>query len=139
MKYSANKIIEVGCAIIRHQGRILIAQRKPDVFLGNYWEFPGGKREPNESIEECLAREVEEELGVKVKASKLLCEVRHTYPDKDLKLCFWFCDWQSGTACKKDCQDFRWVTPNELPNFKFPPADDDILKDILANQKKYFH
>lgn len=133
-----NPLIEVGCAIIRHQGKILIAQRKPEVYLGGYWEFPGGKREPGETIEQCLAREVREELGVSVRPVKLLREVRHTYPEKDLLLCFWFCDWESGEPSKIDCHDFRWVLPSELTDFQFPPADADLIRELISNQKAYF-
>lgn len=132
------QIIQVGCAIIVKEGRILIAQRHSHGHLGDHWEFPGGKREPGETIEQCLAREVFEELGVRVKPRRMLREVRHTYPGKDLLLCFWFCDWESGEPSKKDCQDFRWIKPDELTLFRFPPADAGLIRDLIENQRKYF-
>ncbi len=132
------KLIEVGCAIIRHQGRILIAQRKAESYLGGYWEFPGGKREAGETIEECLIREVREELGVTISPHSLLKQVRHTYPEKDLLLDFWFCDWVSGEPARVDCQDFRWITPEKLSDFKFPPADDDLIRDLILHKNSYF-
>lgn len=130
--------MEVGCAIIERQGRLLIAQRHDSDHLGGYWEFPGGKKEEGETIEDCLAREVMEELGVVIKPRRLLCEIRHSYPERDLRLIFWLCDWQDKEPCKIDCQDFRWIHPNELKKFKFPPADDGLIEDILLNQEQYF-
>ena len=120
----------MGCAIILKDGKILIAQRKPDDHLGGYWEFPGGKREPGETIEECLVREVREELGVEILPEKLLTVKDHIYPGKTLRLHFYFCKWSSGEAAKIDCHDFCWVRPADLRNFQFPPADLDIIEDL---------
>src|SRR3989338_9091642 len=118
------KPVEEGCAIIRARQkgaptRILIAQRKPEVFLGGYWEFPGGKIEDGESVQDCLAREVYEELGFRVRAAGLFRIQAHVYPEKTVRLHFYFCDWVSGQAVKADCQDFRWVLPEEMKNYDF--------------------
>ncbi len=135
---SQKPVLEVGCAIIAKGGKLLIAQRKPGDHLGGYWEFPGGKRENCETIEACLIREVEEELGVSIRPRKLLREVTHRYPERELLLCFWICDWSAGEACAKDCQDFRWISPSELTAFKFPPADADIIRELILNQHIHF-
>ena len=131
-------VLEVGCAIIERKGRLLIAQRHEDDHLGGYWEFPGGKKETGETIEDCLAREVMEELGVVIKPRRALREIIHSYPDRDIRLMFWLCDWQGNEPQKIDCQDFCWILPDELKNFKFPPADADLIEDILLNQGDYF-
>ena len=131
-------VLEVGCAIIERKGRLLIAQRHEDDHLGGYWEFPGGKKETGETIEDCLAREVMEELGVVIKPRRALREIIHAYPDRDIRLMFWLCDWQDNEPRKIDCQDFCWILPGELKNFKFPPADADLIEDILLNQGDYF-
>ncbi len=132
------KIIEVGCAIIHQNGKLLIAQRKPDDHLGGYWEFPGGKVEPRETIEDCLIREVEEELGVRIKPEYLLKKAEHAYPECSLILHFYVCRFESGEPSKKDCHDFRWIHPEELPDFLFPPADADMIQDIIRNHDGYF-
>lgn len=130
--------LEVGCAIIVREGKILIAQRKPGDHLGGYWEFPGGKRESGETVEACLIREAMEELGVHISPRRFLTEARHHYPEREILLYFWICDWRGGEPSKKDCADFRWVTPSEFKDFQFPPADADILRDLILNEEHYF-
>ena len=131
-------MLEVGCAIIERQGFLLIAQRHDADHLGGYWEFPGGKKEAGETLEECLVREVLEELGVIIKPRCKVREIVHTYPERDLHLVFWLCDWQSNEPQKIDCQNFCWILPAQLKEFKFPPADDELIEDLLANQGSYF-
>jgi 8-oxo-dGTP diphosphatase len=139
MNFSAKKpIIEVGCAIIRRNDQLLIAQRKPDDHLGGYWEFPGGKRCENESLEDCLVREVQEELGVVIVPDRLLRKIDHPYPKRILSLHFYLCDWKSGDPCKIDCHDFRWIYPEQMRNFQFPPADDGIINELIGNKQVYF-
>lgn len=132
------KIVEVGCAIIRHQGKLLIAQRKYGANLGGYWEFPGGKKEKEESILDCLTREVFEELGVMILPEEELCTRWHDYPERRLKLRFYLCTWVSGKPVKKDCLDFRWAAPEELNRYLFPPADRDIITEIIQKKRLYF-
>src|ERR1700744_6143582 len=72
---------EVSAALIFHGGKLLISRRPAQAHLGGLWEFPGGKREPGETFEACLVREIREELGVEVSVGKLFAEVRHDYPE----------------------------------------------------------
>lgn len=130
--------IEVGCAIIRHQGKILIAQRKPQDTLGGYWEFPGGKKKSVETMEECLIREAEEELGVLIHPARFLQRVTHAYSEKKLILHFYLCDWKSGEPLARDCQAFAWIVPEEMRDYKFPPADSDIIKELILKREEYF-
>ncbi|HTL47313.1 MAG TPA: (deoxy)nucleoside triphosphate pyrophosphohydrolase [Verrucomicrobiae bacterium] len=132
------RIIDVGCAIIRKKDKLLIAQRNPEDTYGNYWEFPGGKMEDCETIEECLAREVKEELGVRIKARKHLFTKFHPYVDRKLRLYFYLCDWISGKPAAHDCQGFAFVEPEELVNYKFPPADDTIIRHLIRKRVFYF-
>lgn len=132
------KVIEVGCAIIRRQDQLLIAQRKPDDNFGGYWEFPGGKRCRGESLEACLVREVQEELGIVIVPDRLLQKIDHAYPARILALHFYLCDWKSGEPVCIDCHDFRWIQPEEMRDFKFPPADDGIIEELILNKEKYF-
>ena len=138
------KIVEVGCAIIRakrgegSKARLLIAQRKPNVFLGGFWEFPGGKIEEGESVQECLAREVYEELGVRVRPAEFFRLEEHAYPEKTVRLHFYFCDWVSGDPETRDCMDFRWIRPEELKDFNFIPADKEMIEELIRGKERYF-
>ncbi len=129
--------MDVGCALIVRGEELLIAQRKPGSNLAGYWEFPGGKREKDESLEECLVREVWEELGVSIRPRKLICQEVHEMPDRFLDLYFYVCDWVSGKPVKKDCHDFRWVLPEELVKFTFPPADNSLIRELIQKKKFY--
>ena len=133
-----NKIIKVGCAVVHRNGKILIAQRNENDFLGGYWEFPGGKIEPGENMEQCLVREVFEELGIQIKPSLFIKRADYTYPEKKVALFFYLCDWVSGEPKKIDCQDFAWVTPEEMRNYKFPDGDDDMINELIKNKNYYF-
>ncbi len=131
-------VTEVGCAIIRNKNKLLIAQRKINDHLGGYWEFPGGKKECHETLEQCLVREVEEELGVQIQVAEFFQKIEHAYPERILSLCFYLCDWKSGDPQTIDCHDFRWIEPEALKQFCFPPADDNIIEELIRNKVKYF-
>lgn len=120
--------IEVAAAILRRGDTILIAQRHEHDHLANFWEFPGGKREPGETFEQCLARELQEELGVTVRAGRLVHDVTHSYPERTVRLCFFECELLDGEPKPLDCQDCRWITVAELRRYKFPPADDELIE-----------
>jgi mutator protein MutT len=120
-------VIEVAAGLIHHDGRYLIARRKPGVHLAGFWEFPGGKREAGESLTECLQRELFEELGVRVDMPIPYRIVRHDYPEKIVELHFFRCVIEEGEAAPVDCEEIRWVLPEELTHFEFPPADKTII------------
>lgn len=128
---SGGAMIEVAAAILRRGDTILIAQRHAHDHLANFWEFPGGKREPNETFEQCLVRELQEELGVIVRVGRLVHDVTHTYPERTVRLCFFECELLAGEPKPIDCQDCCWVHAKELRNYKFPPADDELI-ELLA-------
>lgn len=130
--------IEVGCAIVRKEGKFLIAQRREGDSFAGYWEFPGGKCEANETMEACIVREIKEELDLTICATKLLCRSKHVYPTKKISLHFYLCDWISGEPRALECQDFRWIVADELKDFKFPEGDEEILRDLVENQEEYF-
>lgn len=127
---SSRPVIEVAAAIIRRGDTILIAQRCADDHLANLWEFPGGKREPGESFEQCLARELQEELGVTARVGRLVHDVTHDYPERTVRLCFFECDLLDGEPRAIDCQDCRWVRAGELQSYRFPPADDELIRSL---------
>jgi 8-oxo-dGTP diphosphatase len=123
--------IEVAAAIIWRQGRILISQRDANSHLSGYWEFPGGKREAGESFEECLVREVREELNIRVRVQKLLDTIAYEYPEKHVTLKFFCCDYLEGEPRALGCLQFQWVSPEQLSGYQFPPADGPIVKRIM--------
>jgi mutator protein MutT len=123
-------VIEVAAGLIRQEGRYLIARRKPGVHLGGYWEFPGGKREAGESLAECLQRELFEELSIRVDLPIPYRIVRHEYPERTVELHFFRCAIEQGEAAPVDCEEIRWVFPEELTYFEFPPADRVIIEAL---------
>ena len=124
------KLIEVAAGLIRQDGRYLIARRKAGVHLGGLWEFPGGKREWGESLTECLQRELFEELRIRVGIPVPYRTIRHDYEDKIVELHFFQCEIQEGQAMPIDCDEIRWVRPDELAQFEFPPADAVIIRAL---------
>jgi len=126
-------VVEVAAGIIQRDGRYLIARRKPGVHLAGFWEFPGGKREANESLTECLQRELFEELGVRIDVPIPYRIVRHDYIETIVELHFYHCAIEAGEAAPIECEEIRWVRPDELTNFEFPPADRAII-DALRYQ-----
>jgi 8-oxo-dGTP diphosphatase len=82
------KAIDVAAALVFHKGKLLITQRRPDDHLPNLWEFPGGKVEAGETFEECLVREIREELGIEISVGELVEDLTHAYPEKTVRLLF---------------------------------------------------
>lgn len=125
-----SKHIQVAAGLILREGRYLIAQRKVGVHLGGLWEFPGGKCEPGESLEDCLRRELWEELGIEISTPVPFHVIRHEYPEKTVELHFFRCSIQDGQAQALNCEDLCWVTPEELAKFEFPPADQPLIQAL---------
>jgi len=126
------KSIEVGAALIFRDGRLLIAQRHAKSHLGGLWEFPGGKREVGETFEQCLVREIREELGVEISVGELFEEIAHVYPEKSVHLKFFICTLLSGEPQPLDCAALKWVTKTELADFEFPAADAQLLEKLKS-------
>ena len=125
------EILQVAAAVIEHRGRYLITCREAGVHLAGYWEFPGGKREADETFEACARREVFEEVGIEITAPKLLMITNYDYPDKSVELHFFACSLARGEPRRLGCVDFRWVKPDELTEYSFPPADQPVVARLL--------
>jgi len=125
-------VIEVAAGLVFRNGKLLITQRHKDAHLGGLWEFPGGKREPNETFEECLVRELREELGIEVEVGEVLESITHSYPEKTVSLKFFQCRWKQNEPKPIDCEDLKWVTAAELKGYEFPAADGRLL-EMLQN------
>lgn len=121
------KVIEVAAGLVFRGGQLLITQRRPQDHLGGLWEFPGGKREPEETFEQCLRRELQEELGLDVTVGKLVDEISHTYPEKSVHLKFYRCTLAAGEPQPLHCHALAWVTQKELRDYDFPAADVQLL------------
>jgi len=126
--------LDVSAALIFRGGKLLIAQRHAKSHLGGLWEFPGGKREPGESSEQCLARELREELGIEVEVGELFEEISHAYAGKTVHLKFFVCKLISGRPRTLDCAAFKWVETAELANFEFPAADAKLLEKLMKRE-----
>jgi mutator protein MutT len=127
-----NKVIDVAAALIFRDGKLLISRRRDDAHLGGLWEFPGGKREPDETFEQCLVRELREELGVKSSVGELFEEVTHTYPEKTVRLKFFICRLARGEPQPLGCAAVKWAGKSELDNHDFPAADARLLDKLRA-------
>jgi len=124
-------MVEVGAAIIVEQGRILLGQRLEGSRLGGYWEFPGGKVEPGESVSECIEREVLEELGVQARSATLICESMHTYPFGTIKLlCVHTFLQHTSLQCNVHAQ-LKWVDLHQLSTYNLAPADVPAVEYLL--------
>lgn len=124
-------IVEVAAGLIHREGRYLVAKRKAGVHLGGYWEFPGGKREPGESLENCLRRELFEELNIRIDQPVPFQIIRHDYQEKIVELHFFRCRIETGFEAPLDCAEIRWVYPHEMEELEFPPADRPIIDALL--------
>jgi|TARA_B100001971_G_scaffold214410_2_gene251767 mutator protein MutT len=129
--------VEVAAGVIFREGLLLITQRHESGHLGGLWEFPGGKCEANETLPQCLQRELLEELGVEVAVGELVESIRHEYPDRKVQVEFFLCKIVSGYPRALDCQDLRWVEAAELTNYEFLPADEQLLQR-LRNESKWW-
>ncbi|TBU96620.1 Nudix family hydrolase [Phytopseudomonas dryadis] len=122
------KRIHVAAAVIRSRdGRILIARRPDDKHQGGLWEFPGGKVEAGEAVQAALARELEEELGIRPSASRPLIQVRHDYPDKQVLLDVWEVSAFTGEPHGAEGQPLAWVGARQLSDYPFPAANRPII------------
>ena len=124
------KVTDVAAALVFRGGKLLITQRNAEAHLGGLWEFPGGKREPDETFEECLARELREELGIEVIVGELVESLTHQYPDKAVHLRFFRCRWLEHEPQPLGCAAFKWVTAGELNRYAFPAADARLLETL---------
>lgn len=129
------EIIEVAAGLVFHEGKLLITQRPTGKPLEGLWEFPGGKREPRESFETCLRRELMEELGIEVEPRELVLRVRHEYPEKVVEIQFHECSWIGGELRARDGQNVKWVERDELAAYSFLAADEKLIGALLEEDE----
>ena len=121
---------EVVAALIWDQDRFMICQRPAHKARGLLWEFVGGKVEPGETREQALIRECREELAVELDVGGVFTEVVHEYPDLTVHLTLFHAAIREGTPEKLEHEDIRWITVNEIDQYVFCPADEEILAKL---------
>ncbi len=125
------KIRVVG-AMIEKDGHYLITQRPPTASLPLLWEFPGGRVEPGETDQAALARELREEMGITVEVADRCIHVEHAYEHYDIDFCVYRCRLVSGPIRNIRVHAHRWVFPEELDQYEFPPADEKSIAKLLG-------
>ena len=124
-------IQEVGIGIVfNRDGKLLIDQRLESSSMGGMWEFPGGKKNSDESIEKTIERELKEELGIVVKVGEKLLSFEHSYTHKKLHFTVHICEWISGEPKTLASQKLLWVSPEKLVDFPFPAANKKIISEL---------
>lgn len=129
-------VLVAACALIDVDGRVLICKRPQGKHLAGLWEFPGGKVEEGETPEECLVRELEEELGIGVTQACLAPFVftSHVYEAFHLLMPLYLCRRWTGVVLAKEHEALAWVRPDQLGDYPMPPADEPLvawLRDLL--------
>lgn len=132
-KGSKRLLLVAACALIDADGRILLARRPEGKQLAGLWEFPGGKVEIGETPEECLVRELREELGIETKIACLapLTFASHSYDDFHLLMPLYVCRRFSGIPQPKEAQTLKWVKPLQLRDYPMPPADAPLIPFLI--------
>lgn len=123
---------EVVAALIWDNRKFMICQRPANKARPLLWEFVGGKVEPGETKEQALIRECQEELAITLSVDDVFTDVVHEYPDITIRLTLFNATIAEGVPQKLEHNDIQWITPAEIPNYNFCPADEEILKKILA-------
>jgi 8-oxo-dGTP diphosphatase len=131
---SVNVVLVAACAFIDADGRVLLAKRPAGKSMAGLWEFPGGKVESGERPEQTLIRELNEELDIVVNESCLapLTFASHAYPEFHLLMPLYVCRRWVGTIRAREGQKLAWVRPNQLKNYKMPPADEPLIAHLTT-------
>ena len=127
-------MIEVTCALIVENNRVLIAQNNPDSDHAFKWEFPGGKIHSDENAQTCIIREIREELEIRIRIEKELIPVEHDYGIKQIRLIPFICTIESGSVQLNEHLAFKWMNYGDLSNSDLSEADLRLIQ-IPANQK----
>lgn len=133
-------MLEVVAALIWNEdGQFLICQRPPDKARAFLWEFVGGKVEPGETLAQALVRECREELAITIRVGNVFMDVTHEYPDVTVHLTVFEATVCKGKPTRLEHADLRWISPAEIPNLAFCPADEVILAKITSIYGKVNH
>jgi 8-oxo-dGTP diphosphatase len=126
--------IVVTAAVVERAGRYLVTRRQAGVHLEGFWEFPGGKCGGRESLTDCLARELREELAVDSRVGDEILATTHAYPDRRVELHFFHCE-LAGEPAPQIGQEMRWVPRDDLAALAFPPADAELIRMLTSRAR----
>lgn len=127
--------MKVTSAIIIKDNKILITQKGPHGRFANKWEFPGGKIDAGETPEQCIVREVLEELEIVIEVDSFFGQCVHTYPEGENIVLAYFCSWDKGDITLTEHSDYQWVTVEELQEYDFAPADLLLAEKLRVETK----
>lgn len=125
--------VVVTAAVIERNGAFLMTRRLEGTHLAGHWEFPGGKRQPDETLEACLIREIQEELDARIDVGPEILTTTHEYPERIVELRFFRCELKSEPRPVLG-QKIRWVPRDELGSFPLPPADNELVRRLIAGE-----
>ena len=131
-RYQSTRQLHAAIGLIEHRARYLICQRRSGDSFGGYWEFPGGKRESGESWEACLRRELREELGIAVRILKACGSMRHEFADGVVSFRVFRCAIARGRPRPLAARALRWVKPDQLTRYRFPPANRRLIASLAG-------
>ena len=126
-------LLVAACALVDTDGRVLLAQRPEGKQLAGLWEFPGGKVEPGETPEQCIIRELHEEIGIETEIPCLapLTFASHSYDDFHLLMPLFVCRRFRGIAQPREGQALKWVRPKDMRDYPMPPADAPLIPFLI--------
>jgi 8-oxo-dGTP diphosphatase len=126
-------LLVAACALVDTDGRVLLAQRPEGKQLAGLWEFPGGKVEPGETPEQCIIRELHEEIGIETEIPCLapLTFASHSYDDFHLLMPLFVCRRFRGIAQPREGQALKWVRPKQMRDYPMPPADAPLIPFLI--------
>ena len=127
------RVIPCGVALIRRGREFLIAQREEKDSFGSFWEFPGGGKGEGETFEECVRREIREEIGIDIAVEKKYMEIRRVYSQKVIWLNFFLCSHLRGEPRPLECQRIAWADVDELKHYKFPSANQRVIARLAKD------
>jgi 8-oxo-dGTP diphosphatase len=125
--------VVVTAAVIERDGAFLMTRRLDGTHLAGHWEFPGGKRRPTETLEACLIREIKEELDAEIDVGVEILATTHKYPARTVELRFFRCELKSEPRPVLG-QALRWVPRADLASFPLPPADNELVRRLIAGE-----
>jgi len=127
--------IVVTAAVIEREGSFLLTRRLDGTHLAGHWEFPGGKVHAGETLQECLAREIREELDAGIAVGDEILATVHDYPERSIELRFFRCTLTSEPTPMMG-QEMRWVPLGELASIQLPPADDELVRLLMGGTRQ---
>ena len=120
----------VTAAFIQNENKFLIAQRLAKDEFGGLWEFPGGKQKTDETLEECLIREISEELNGQIVIKRYLFSIDHSYKEIKITLHVFQCQFENSVPQCKEVQNWKWVDFSNVKNFEFTTADEEVIRRL---------